>query len=261
VDESASAIAPGAGVRRAIGSLLALAILSISASATAQDYAREKRWADEVVPDLVVGDAVWLKQQNGHEFLGIYTAARNAKGAVLLVHGIGVNPNHGVIGVLRAALPDLGYSTLSIQMPVLAADAKVTDYYPKLFPDAIERIGLGAQWLEAKGYKRIVLLSHSLGSWMSEAYLEKRGAAPFAAWICLGRGGNFDRALEKLNLPVLDVYGADDHKAVLESAAERRSVLEHVPGSEQVVIPGADHFYTGREGALEAAIGRFLGRP
>ena len=239
---------------------LVLALVTLSTSASAQDYARETRWAEEVVPDLVVGDAVWLSQSNGHKFLGLYTQAKNPKAAVLMVHGLGVQPNFSFFGSLRIALADAGYSTLSIQMPVLAADAKISDCYPKLFPDAIERIGLGARFLSDKGYKRIVLLSHSLGSWMSQAYLEKRGAAPFVAWICLGRSGDFDRGLETLKLPLLDVYGEHDLPAVLRAAPERRRVLKRIPGSEQVMIPGTDHFYNGRESALEAAIGRFLAR-
>jgi pimeloyl-ACP methyl ester carboxylesterase len=232
-------------------------LLLAAPPARAQDYAREKRWAEEVVPDIVVGDAVWLKERAGHEFLGLYTAVKGAKRAVLLVHGIGVNPNHGIIGELRVALSDMGYATLSIQMPVEAADAKAADYYPKLFPEAIERIGLGAAWLAQKGYGRPVLLSHSMGSWMSEAYFAATPDAPFAAWICLGRGGPFGD-LENVHVPLLDVYGVNDLPLVLRWQTERSHVLARIPGSRQIAIQGADHFYTGREQALEDAIRTFI---
>ena len=197
-----------------------LVILLAAPSAQAQDYAREKRWADEVVPNVVVGDAVWLKEKEGREFLGLYSAVKGAKRAVLLVHGLGVHPDHGLIGVLRVALSDMGYATLSIQMPVLAADAKAADYYPKLFPEAIERIGAGAAWLAGKGYAHPVLLSHSLGSWMSESYFAATPEAPFAAWVCLGRGGPFGD-LANVHLPVLDVHGVNDLPLVLD----RKSVV------------------------------------
>jgi pimeloyl-ACP methyl ester carboxylesterase len=225
--------------------------------AQAQDYAREKRWADEVVPNIVVGDAVWLKENEGHEFLGLYTPVKGATRAVLLVHGIGVNPNHGIIGELRVALSDMGYATLSIQMPVEAADASAADYYPKLFPDAIERIGLAAAWLAQKGYAHPVLLSHSMGSWMSESYFAATPDAPFAAWICLGRGGPFGD-LENVHAPVLDVYGMNDLPLVLRWQAQRSHVLQRIPGSRQVAIQGADHFYTGREQSLEDTIRAFI---
>lgn len=116
---------------------VALLLAFVTCAAFAQDYAREKRWADQVVPDLVVGDAVRIRLPAGREFLGIHTEVPKARVAVMLVHGIGVHPDHGVIGILRASLADAGYTTLSIQMPVQASDASAEDYHPALFPEAV----------------------------------------------------------------------------------------------------------------------------
>jgi len=237
--------------------VVVLALMLAAPLARGQDYAREKRWADEVVPNIVVGDAVWLKEKEGREFLGLYTAVKGAKQAVLLVHGLGVQPNYGLIGELRVALSDMGYATLSIQMPVEAAGAKAADYYPKLFPEAIERIGAGAAWLAQKGFAHPVLLSHSMGSWMSEAYFAATPQAPFAAWVCLGRGGPFGD-LDNVRVPLLDVYGANDLPLVLRWSVERGHVVQRHAGSKQIVISASDHFYTGRERALEDQIGDFL---
>ena len=71
----------------------------------------EKRWAEEVLPGLVIGEPVWLELGNGHRFLNLYSEARDAKVAVLLVHGIGVHPDHGVIRILRGKLNEMGYAT------------------------------------------------------------------------------------------------------------------------------------------------------
>jgi len=237
--------------------LVALVYLLAPPLARAQDYAREKRWANEVVPNVAVGDAVWLKEPEGREFLGLYTPVEHARAAVLLVHGIGVHPNHGVIGILRVALSDMGYATLSIQMPVERAEAKAADYYPALFPQAIERIAAGAAWLAGKGYPHPVLLSHSLGSWMSESYFAATPEAPFAAWVCLGRGRPFGD-LDNVRVPVLDVHGTRDLPLVLRWVIERGHVLRKHPGSRQIVISAADHFYTGREQFLAQQIGAFI---
>src|SRR5882757_7019193 len=70
------------------------------------DYAREKRWADEIVPSIVSGEAVWLEAPRTEKFLGIYTEAKNARGAIILAHGLGVHPDHGLIGEPRAQLAD-----------------------------------------------------------------------------------------------------------------------------------------------------------
>ena len=88
------------------------------------DYAREKRWADEITPGIVVGDAVWLELKAGRKFLAIHAPAPKAQSGVIVVHGLGLHPDWGLNGVLRSQLSDQGYATLSVQMPVLAADAK-----------------------------------------------------------------------------------------------------------------------------------------
>jgi pimeloyl-ACP methyl ester carboxylesterase len=236
--------------------LLPLVFLLAAFSATAQDYEREQRWAAEVVPNLVVGDAVRLQLSTGREFLGLYVENKTAKNAILLVHGIGVHPDHSVIGILRTTLADMGYATLSIQMPVQRSDA-APDEYPVLFPEAAERIQAGADWLAGRGFPRPVLLSHSLGSRMANVYFERTPGAPFVAWICVGLSGDFGR-LGNVRVPVLDLYGEKDLLSVLRAGWRRRLKLDTIPGSAQVVIGGADHFYVGSEAQLAATIRQFL---
>jgi len=238
--------------------ILLLLALVFALSAQAQDYEREKRWAAEIVPALVVGEAVQLKLPAGREFLGLYIEAKPAKGALLLVHGIGVHPDHGVIGILRVALSVAGYTTLSIQMPVQKSDAVADDYFPAVFPEAAARIQAGADWLQAKGYAQPVLLSHSMGSWMSNVYYERTPNAPFGAWICMGRTGGFGR-MGNVKAPVLDLFGENDLPSVLRADWRRRMTLDAIEGSKQIMIAGADHHYAGKEKALAAAILGFLG--
>lgn len=237
--------------------LLALVVLLGAAVAQGQDYAREARWAAEVKASLVVGDAVSLKLASGREFLGLWTEAAGAKPAILLVHGVGVHPDHGVIGILRASLAEAGFPTLSIQMPVQASDAKLDDYYPAVFPEAGERIAAGAAWLKAKGAARVVLLSHSMGSWMSNVYYENTLRPPFAAWICMGLTGGFG-GLSNVQVPILDVYGENDLPNVLRADWRRRNAISAIAGSRQVRVAGADHHYLGRERELAAVIAEFV---
>lgn len=228
---------------------LFLASVLVCGELLAQDYAREARWKSEVVGNLVVGDAVDLRLPSGRTFLGLYTEGRPGQPAVVIVHGNGVHPDHSIIGSLRVALSDMGFTTLSIQMPVLAADAQASDYYPKLFPEAGQRIASAAAWLKSKGMKKTVLVSHSLGAWMSQEFLRNAKDVPFAAYVSLGRSG----PLPKLPIPVLDVYGEKDFATVLQSASQRHA-------TRQVVIPGADHFYNGREAQLASILGDFITR-
>lgn len=226
--------------------LLVLIALLFSLNALAADYEREQRWADEIVPSVLVGDPVWLTQANGHKFLGLYTVASKPKAALVVVHGIGVQPDWGLIGTLRQQLPDVGYTTLSIQMPVLKAEAKPEDY-PPTFGEAEERIRLAVDFLKAKGYAKIAIVSHSLGTWMSYEYLSHTTGSPVVAWVAIGSPNPFDMA--KLKLPILDLYGEADLPRVLNGAKQRAAGLKQ-KGSEQVKVPGADHFFDGKDAAL-----------
>ncbi|MDH3389128.1 MAG: alpha/beta hydrolase family protein, partial [Gammaproteobacteria bacterium] len=111
--------------------LLSIVLLSAApASATNSDTAKEQRWAEQVVDGLLDGDAVWLLDDIGHEFLGILTEGEARSGrAVILVHGIGVHPNWpDVIYPLREGLLAQGITSLSIQMPILENDADPREY-------------------------------------------------------------------------------------------------------------------------------------
>jgi alpha/beta superfamily hydrolase len=232
-------------------------LLAAALPAAAQDYEREKRWAAEIIPNLVVGDAVQLRLPSGREFLGLHAERKGAPAAVLLLHGVGVHPDHGVIGVLRGALADMGYATLSIQLPVQKSDAQLEDYYPTVFPEAVERIGVAARWLQQREYRRVVLLSHSMGSWMANVYYEKTADAPFAGWICLGLTGGFG-GMRNVRAPVLDAYGEHDLPQVLRADWRRRATLLSIDGSRQVRVAGADHHFTGKEKELAAVIRDFV---
>ena len=236
---------------------LCVLLFGQSLTAPAQDFEREKRWSEEIVPGLVVGEAVWLDGPGGRKFLGLLTETRNAPAAVLLVHGVGVHPDHGVIGALRTILADAGYTTLSIQMPVQKADAGLSDYYPTVFPNAVERIRSAGRWLSGKGIGRTILVSHSMGSWMSNVYYEETPASPFAAWVCMGLTGGYG-SMRNVKVPVLDVYAENDLPNVLRADWRRRMTVDSIPGSGQLKIAGADHFYAGTEKELANAIEVFI---
>jgi alpha/beta superfamily hydrolase len=251
--------------RLSFATLLAAFALAGAFAATAHtlDAEREARWRSEVVPGLVVGDAVDIPGPGGRPFLGLLTEPpatdRARTPLVVLVHGVGVHPDHGVIGKLRMDLADRGYSTLSIQMPVLPSDAP-TEHYEPLFGNAAERIGNAAAWARARGYGELVLVSHSLGSRMANAYFDRAAAPAFRRWVALGLGGAFTPEFtRKPAVPVLDVHGERDLDPVLKGAAQRQKVAQ-ASGAGQRRIAGADHFYTGREGELVAAIAEFARR-
>lgn len=232
-------------------------ILALQFAATlawGADYAREQKWADEVVPSVVVGDPVYLEAQH-HKFLALYTRAPNAKAALVVVHGVGVHPDWNLIGVLRTRLADAGYTTLSVQMPVLKRDAKAEDY-PPTYPEAAARLEQAVAYLKVKGYKKLAIVSHSMGSRMSLYYLGHAQGHPVDAWVAIGMGG--EGSYRGLGIPVLDLYGENDLPPVRTGAAKRAESLEGDAGSAQIVAPGADHFFTGRDDELVKIVKDYL---
>lgn len=235
--------------------VLFLALLACLTGAHAADRAREQRWADEILPAILDGEPVWLKQADGHKSLGLYLAPPQARAALIQVHGMGVHPDWGINGVLRTRLAEQGYATLSIQMPVHGAEAGPGDYL-ETFPEAVERIAGAVAWLQARGHKRIAIVSHSLGGRMVRAYFQARPKAPVQAWVALSLG--FDD-YQGIRLPILDLYTELDHPPVLRMAAARRQTLK-LPTSEQQLIAGTGHFYEDRETEVLNRIGAWLAK-
>lgn len=233
-----------------------VAVAATGAPAQRSDAAREDRWAAQVAPEVVVGDVVWLSTPSRPRVLAIYTPAVKppARAAVIVVHGMGVNPDWGVIGVLRSTLPDDGFATLSVQMPVLAVDAP-PDAYSGVFPEAEERLAAARAWLVGHGYARIAVVSHSLGAAMTDAWLAQPGAAPIVAWIAVGMPAPFSQAPRE---PVLDVVAEHDLAGVVASAPARAAALANVHCSRQIRVAGTDHYFDRAGAALAATIAAFL---
>jgi pimeloyl-ACP methyl ester carboxylesterase len=231
-------------------------------SASLSDRAKEKRWEQQIVPDLMVGDAVKLKA-SGVEFLGLYTPPANgeSKGAVIILHGNGVHPAWpAVIEPLRTELPEHGWHTLSLQMPVLPNGAVDKDYVP-LFPEVPARIQAGVDFLKKKGIKHIVLTGHSLGTTMATYYLADT-RDPVVDTLVLVSGGPgviTDKRMNEIQnlgrvhgVSVLDIYGTEDFPYVVDSVIKRKTLDIARNGNRyaSVAIKGADHFYRDVEPAL-----------
>ena len=239
---------------RSISAALALSLLC--ATAAAQDYEREQRWADETLPTLVVGDAVRIAQKNGHRFLGLYTKAKNERGAVVIAHGRGWSPDYDLYGELRTRLADAGYSTLAIQMPVLPGTAGIGDYLPT-FPDADERLALAIDFLHDRGARRVAIVSHSLGATMANHYLINTTDPKVEAWVMISIINGLEDMF-RIKVPVLDVFGSQDWQVTRYGADERKAQIERIAGSKQIEIAHAEHFFEGHRDELTRDIVAFL---
>jgi len=235
-----------------VGLLLAAAC----ATAAAQDHEREARLAKETLDGLVAGEPVWLEQKSGHRFLGLYLRATAERGAVVVVHGRGWSPDYDLYGELRTLLADAGYSTLSIQMPVLDGTAKIGDYLPT-FTDSDERLALAVAWLHTHGARRVALVSHSLGATMANHYLIYTPSPDVDAWVMISIINGLEDMF-RIRVPVLDVFASDDWSVTRFGGDERWAQIRRIAGSKQVVVPGTAHFFEGHREELVRDIVAFL---
>lgn len=221
------------------------------------DDAREERWAQEIVPSIVVGDAVWLNTRARARVLAILTMPPGvSKGGVVVIHGLGVHPDFGMIGGVRTELAEAGYATLSVQMPVLVAGAS-RDEYAVTLPAAAERIAAAIAFMRSKGIGKIAIVSHSMGATMADAYLARSDAAKIDAWVPIGM---FTEVATAPKEPVQDIMAGSELPQVVAAAPGRARQLPRDACSGQLTIPGTDHYFENRQKELAKAIAAFLDR-
>ena len=236
--------------------VLLLPSLTQIAIATKSDVAKERRWAEQVADGLLDGDAVWLNDGDGYDFLGIFTEGDSGScSAVLLLHGSGAHPNWpDVIYPLRQGLLEHGVTTLSIQMPILENNAEASEYGP-LYSEVPSRLDAAISYLTDAGYTGFSIIGHSSGATMAAYYLSRDSGHKINSFIAIGIPGlpgsgiNNYTALENISVPILDLYGSEDLEQVLNTAELRTVAANKRPGRNylQVEVDGANHFFQGDE--------------
>lgn len=251
------------------GLILCLSAFVINVQAS--DFAKEKRWADQVVDEIMIGDAVWL-QADGRKFLGIYTESGADKplGAAIILHGVGVHPDWAdVIHPLRTRLPESGWHTLSLQMPILPNKADYKEYAP-LFIEIAPRINTAVIFLKKMGVERIVIIGHSMGATMAGYYVANNKAANASALVAIGATGNmfkdlkqdYIQSLRKITIPVLDLSGTEDLPGVIKTKKLKAKTAKAAGNKryQQIEISGGNHFLVGKENELVKEVSDWLER-
>ena len=170
------------------------------------------------------------------------------------------------INPLRVGLVERGYSTLSLQMPVLEKDAKYYDYDP-IFGFAHARIEAGMRYLRDSGHRKVILLAHSCGVHMAMDWIGNRATTvsmPISAsvwarrimgnpcasrfrWQDAGCGARFVRC--------------QDYPGVSGAVRPRVRRCSRPPGTRSRAsrcLPQANHYFTDQGDALVAAVADWL---
>lgn len=246
--------------------LLITYLLCITTPVQASDLAKEKRWADQIVDYLIDGEAEWL-EVGKQKVLGIYTeaATETTKGGAIIVHGIGAHPNwDDVIRPIRTHLPEYGWDTLSVQMPILANEAEDIEYAP-LFDEVTPRMKAAIQFFKQKNINNIIIVGHSMGSAMSAYYLASNKNHPIKAFIGVGipepqndKRMDTNQIIQQIQIPVLDLYGRNDLPGILKNASKRKQAANKNKNYVQVNAKDANHFFNNQNDTLMGEITKFL---
>ena len=270
--------------------------MAFGAGVHATDSALEKQWSDALARSAAEGDVVWLDTQAGKVF-SLYRGAKagNLQGAAIILHSLGAHPDWpDVVSPLRKALPGYGWATLSLQMPVMPLTEPLEGHVP-LLDEAPERIKAAIAYLQGTGINNIVLIGHGMGAAMGAAFLASNDNAGVKAFVGISMAGYRDidprmyspASLEKIKLPILDIYGGRDLDNVRYSSTARadaatkagvvaaqnqdiapfkQSDASHADvikksafiSYRQVEIPGADYSFDGFETTLSKRVAGWL---
>jgi len=234
----------------------------------ASDGKREADVADEISKTLIMGKSVWL-EATSQKFLALYTETEKAagKGGVIIVHDSGGHPDQQpLIHQLRTVLPEHGWATLALQMPLREIGADKDEYYP-LFPDARARIDAGIQYLKQNGAQTIVLAGYGLGGLMSVSALNQP-MPDIKALVTVSlpvsetdvKTAQTLELIKAIKIPMLDIFGALDVPDVVESASERRVAAKENSDYRQIKINDEGPLYLHDEGLLVKRVYSWLAR-
>ena len=242
--------------------IMSAGIYSVCWADLQPDYQREARLIAEAEAGLFDGEVIYLQAGEREVFALLSESepySERLNGALILLHGRGFHPDWPqVVGPLRERFAENKVSTLSVQMPVLARDAKYYDYL-KIVPESFTRIEAAVNYLHERGYRWIGVIAHSCSVHMTMAWFKDSGDGMIDAYVGIGMGATDFRQpmlelfpIEAMTVPILDIYGEQDYPAVTNKAEERLVAIRSAghPRSNQVSIEGADHFFEDYEDEL-----------
>lgn len=226
-------------------------------------------------------------------FPALYTEETRGQteGGLILLHDIDANADWpGVISPLRHGLPDRGWHTLSLQLPLYPGKMDPASL-SALIKRAMPRINSAIDYYHAQSITNIVFIGHGFGATLAAAWLAQDQQSRIQGLVTVGMQGmtgegegedekqDTTRQLENLTIPILDIVGSRDLETVVTAATKRKTAMRRSSGKTanpstdkwpprryqraddrylQVQVAGADHNFTDLAPFLERRIWGWL---
>ncbi len=231
-----------------------------------KELSREQQIAEKLTVTADADEIISLKASGGR-FVGLYKTAKRsetntgeAHGVVILVHGMGAHPDWpDVISPLRTRLTEYGWSTLSIQMPILSPEDPIAEY-GKTLRIANSRIQAAVDYLHEWEIEPIILLGYSFGAAQAANYLASNKPEDIKAFVSVSMlaqkfikpGLDVYKFIGGITIPILDIYGEEDLDDVRRGIDDRRLAANKNGngGFQQIELQSSGHHYLGFEDAL-----------
>ena len=238
--------------------------LLVLSAATLAEPVTSDRLASGLLPSGDIGGEIVELETDGGGFIAIFQKSQRdpSHGGIILLHDQGTNANSlEVIRPLRLGLPQVGWDTLSLQLPPGPRD-RVSAASQSRRTVIAGRLRAGLAWLKARKSlnQAIVAQGDSAGPALRFASesppRELRALVLLSSPIEPAEGDGLDR----IKLPVLDVYAERDHDAVLDAAQARRDAAAGREDKRyrQAEVPGAVPGFFGLEDSLLSRVRGWL---
>ncbi len=218
-------------------------LLLIIGNAWPSDVLREQQYVIEIIKDLRSGSAIYLGE---NQYFALYneTETTENRGTAILLHNAGQHSDSKpLIHNLRIQLPEHQWATLSLQLPVYEFGTNTNEYF-ELFPEAFKRIQVAVDYLQKNEVKNIALIGYGMGSLMAVYYAFESKSPAIKAIVAISlptpetknKFAKTLKFLEKINQPLLDIYGSADIATISSNARKKRIAAKHNPQYRQVMI-------------------------
>ena len=195
-------------------------------------------------------------QDGKQRFKGLFLEAEGEtrEGALLILPDLDRGPDERkVLQPLRLHLPTQGWATLTLELPG-SLSPFTEESYGKLIVANRRRIRLGFHHLLQRGFERIVVIGHGFGALMavSWASVDKENLPEGLIVLNLtpyhppGGEGPMLQHLQKIRVPILDLYSGKSHARVLRYSVARKRAGQ-LSGNvmyRQLLLEHANHDFT-----------------